>query len=374
MKKTIVVFSNPFGYGPTGNAIPVIKSLLEKIKKTEDIEIVFAGSGLCMEIVSDVPVKKVLVNERDVEKVKEYLKTVENPLVISSQNYFCARAAKELGITCAFIDILAWCWKVIPPENFVANEIFWIRFPDIEKRIPEEYKNNIHIVSSIIRRLPAVAVKEKQLMIHIGGAKYPLAEKMPYAYFDLMAKGLNALKADKNFDRVIFTGGSEAVDYIQPKVNNDLVVMIKENFIQELNKSAHVLTVAGVTSTFESFSFNVPTSFLLPLNLSHMALEDILRNHDCAPNRMEWENYVTVHKDLRNMTEREAIAFIDSYAKIIVEDETLTKKYIEDFVRLATTIPDNANQQKLIQYIGDTGGDEIVDILADRWELPKVEA
>ena len=35
MKKNIIVFSNPFGYGPTGTAIPVLTSLLGKVKDSE---------------------------------------------------------------------------------------------------------------------------------------------------------------------------------------------------------------------------------------------------------------------------------------------------------------------------------------------------
>ncbi len=38
MKKTIVVFSNPFGYCPTGIALPVLESFLNKLNLSLCIE------------------------------------------------------------------------------------------------------------------------------------------------------------------------------------------------------------------------------------------------------------------------------------------------------------------------------------------------
>ena len=212
MKKTIVIFSNPFGYGPTGNAIPVIKSLLDR---SNGFEVVFAGSGLCMEVASGMSIRCVRLNERDETEIEGFLKTIRCPYVIGSQNRFCVRVAKRAGIPCAFIDTLAWFWKEIPADHLLADEIFWIKFPQIQRKIPSG-KKNIHIVSSIVTTIPSSGIKKyKQLIIHIGGAKYPLMEKLPYNYLNLISEGLNGLATSSFFDRVLCAGGFEAIAYLK---------------------------------------------------------------------------------------------------------------------------------------------------------------
>ena len=366
MKKTIVVFSNPFGYGPTGNAIPILESLF---KKTKDIDIIFAGSGLCMEIASGLPVKRVLLDERDEEQIEVFLKSLDNPFVIGSQNRFCIKVAKRLGIPCSFVDILAWFWKEIPQDHLLADEIFWINFPSIENKIPKN-QNNIHVVSGIINTLEHSTKEAGRLMIHIGGAKYPYSNDVPSAYLNLMAKGLN--EAGEGLDSIIFASGMDAISYLKQSVFNKKALLIslpKDKFIQELGRSEHVMTTAGVSSTLESFSLDIPTSFLLPLNLSQVALADILSERGCFDSCLKWEDYVDVDKDLRDMTEKDAISEINRYAEIIDKDEKLSRKFVKDFVGMTKTIPDRSEQTKLIKSIGESGADEIVEILTQKWSL-----
>lgn len=47
MKKTIVIFSNPFGYGPTGKAIAIAEAFIKSGYK----DILFAGNSFVQEII-----------------------------------------------------------------------------------------------------------------------------------------------------------------------------------------------------------------------------------------------------------------------------------------------------------------------------------
>jgi hypothetical protein len=84
---------------------------------------------------------------------------------------------------------------------------------------------------------------------------------------------------------------------------------------------------------------------------------------------LDWSNYVDVRKDLRQLGERDALAEIDSYAKKVDEDEHLSEKFVKDFSRMAKVIPDNSKQKGLIEYMGHSGGKEVVDILIKKWKL-----
>ncbi|MEK7104372.1 MAG: hypothetical protein AAB842_03165 [Patescibacteria group bacterium] len=371
MKKTIVVFSNPFGYGPTGIALPVLKSFLNKLGAL-GVNIIFAGSDLCMEIASEMPIQFIHLDDRNEVEIEKCLKEIECPHVIGSQNRFCIKVAKRMNIPCAFIDVLAWFWKEIPVDHLLADEIFWINFPQIQKKIPLGRKN-IHIVSSIITTIPSSGIKkQKQLIIHIGGAKYPLMGTLPYNYLDLISIGINNLPKKSFFNRVLCAGGSEAIAYLRKKVVNKDVLLVslpKDKFIEELEKSSYIITTAGVSSTLESFALNVPVSFLLPLNLSHIALKDVFEQQGVFIKSLSWKNYVNTIGNLRDSNERDALVEIDKYAKLVSSNDKKRAHFVKDFIKITQSIPDSTKQRKVIEYMGDSGADEIVDILSNSWNL-----
>lgn len=49
----------------------------------------------------------------------------------------------------------------------------------------------------------------------------------------------------------------------------------------------------------------------------------------------------------------------------------LSNKFIQDFIKMANSIPENSKQKELIKYMGESGSDEIVDILITKWGLRK---
>ncbi len=367
MKKTIVIFSNPFGYGPTGVAVPVVEYFLHSLKIDE---VIFAGSSLCLEILKGSKVNTVEVDERNEVEIERFLKKIDNAHVIGSQNRFSIKVAKKLSIPSAFIDVLAWFWKTLPAEHLMADEIFWLKFPDIENKIPNN-QTNIHIVSSVITTGPEVK-KQNLLVVHVGGAKYPLIKSIPYAYLSLLSKGLNALAELRMYNKILVVGGSEAAAYLRSKISNPSITVTSlsnGDFIRELEKSSHILTTAGVSSTLESFSAKTPTSFLLPINLSHLALTDLLKRQRACPQMLQWNSYISVDENIRDLNEKDALTLIDSYAQRVDGEVELSKCYIKDFIEMAKSIPDNVGQSKLIEYMGNSGGEEIAKTLINKWKL-----
>ncbi len=368
MKKTIVVFSNPFGYGPTGNAIPILKSL-SALKNTE---IIFAGSGLCLEILPK-EYRSHTLDERNEVEIEEYLLTKSNVYVIGIQNRFCIRVAKKLGIPCAFLDILAWFWKEIPQDHLIADEIFWIRFMGIENK--PEYSKKISIISGIVESTMhnASTPNQSSLLIHIGGAKYPVINGIVKNYLRLLSYGLNALARDNRYDVIYFVSSVDSVEYINTLITpSDVLkigVMTRDTYLSTLNSCKNFLTTAGVSSTLEALYARKPTSFLLPINLSQMALTDFFESKGFETHKQIWEKFVSLGDNIRNMTEKEGIVRIEQYSADIVSSPILLQKYIDDFKLLSNTVPDTSNLNDIITYMGNSGSEEMFAILKNKWSL-----
>ncbi|MBP7134330.1 hypothetical protein KBA73_03875 [Patescibacteria group bacterium] len=367
MKPTIVIFSNPFGYGPTGNAIPVIQSLLEQTTA----RIVFAGSAFCAEILPVLPIERVLLDERNEEVIERYLQTIDHPFVVGSQNRFCIAVAKRLRIPCAFIDTLAWFWKEIPSSHLEADEIFWVKFPGIERKLLPD--TSIHLISSLLTPIPrsSEAVKD-QLIIQLGGVSYPLREGLPTYYLEVLVAALNAFPSRRTYRRMIVAAGSQAILFLRARLTNplfELHTFTKEAFVQELTQTAHLVTAAGISSTLEAFSAEIPTSFLLPLNLSQVALTDLLEPVGACPQQLTWETYVSVDEGLREMSERDALPEIERYAQLLQKNESVLTRFSHDLQEMCFAIPDQTGQEAFIRQLGDTGAQELVEILKKVWSL-----
>lgn len=361
MKRTIVIFSNPFGYGPTGKAIAIAKELLAR---NYDLKVIFAGSSFAREIVPP-EIECIGIDERNEAGIIELLKTLKNPFVISSQNRFPIYAGKHMRLQTAFLDGLAWFWKEIPEDHFLADEIFWMKYPGIEKKIPQGAKN-IHIVPAVID-VASKNVNRSQILVHLGGCKNPLTDVFPKTYLDLLSVPLSAA-ASKYEIKIL--GGESAMVYLR-KLNQNLKAETVEHdeFIKELDRSAHFITTAGQTAVLEAFALGVPTSFLPPMNLSQMALTDFLGDFGASKEQLRWSNYVDETKSLFHLDEKNAIIKFSEYADLISRDAVKKGNYHADILNMFTTIPGNEEQEKFIQYVGTDGARQVVDILVARWNL-----
>jgi hypothetical protein len=322
-----------------------------------------------MEIIGDIRVKKIIIDERNESAIESLLRTIPNAHIIGFQNRFCIRVAKKIGLPCAFVDVLAWFWRDLPEDHLIADEVFWIRFPGLEDK-RKNVARDIHLVHGIIRSDRLMRKNRRQLMVHIGGAKYPFPPEVPKNYLKLLAECLNRLECGDRYDQIYFTTGIEAVSYIRSLITNKNIVISTSSgaeFTDELSQTKHMLTTAGVSSTLEAFSFGIPTSFLLPINLSQIALTDLLSRFDACPNSMKFDDYVVIDDQLRQMSERGAMAELDKYAGIINKNNQLVESVVDDFVRMASSVPDSSNQLRIIEYVGQTGALEMVEILRDKW-------
>ncbi len=364
MKKTIVIFSNPFGFGPTGKAIAIAEAFLKDGYK----DVVFAASEFIQEIIPEA-VRCININERSQEDIENLLKGIVNPIVVSSQNRFAVYAAKALGVPSAFLDGLSWFWDEIPADHMMADVIFWMNYPNIEKKLPQN-RNNIYIVPAILN-IHSDSKKGGGILMHIGGCKNPLVETFPRYYLNILAGALAALPDGM---KITLTGGSDAIKYLKTKfdISNDrikLVAFKHQDFINVLSRSDYFITTAGQTATLEAFALGIPTSFLLPTNLSQLALTKVLGEYDAAPHALDWNDYIEEKERINATGEKEAIMKFEQYAEILNNNDGLCDKFNFDLKKLAQGVPKIDGQRGFIEHIGMDGANVIKDILIKQFQL-----
>ena len=370
MKKTIVIVSNPFGYGPTGKAI----ALAEAFQKLANVNVVFVGNSFAQEILPS-NLSYISANERSEERLVTVFRGLTNPFIVSSQNRFAIYAAKKLGLPCAFLDGLAWFWKDIPSDHFIADYIFWMRYPGREKK-PQSNSQNIFLVPAIVDIETTEPAIDSRILLHVGGCENPLTKALPVAYLDLLGAVLNDLE-DISKQKTMLTGGMRALEHLKLRGLKGIKMktLKHDDFIAELKKADHFITTAGQTASLEAFALGIPTSFLLPTNLSQLAFTDMLTEFGATVNQLEWVSYVSPinFQKIRDLTEKEALYELTRYAEGILNNNNKLERYKEDFHALFHTHPSSVAQQEFIKTIGVNGAEKIVEILDKGWRLSQEE-
>src|SRR3989344_700236 len=109
----ILLFSNPFGYGPTITLMHIIRELQKKV--SADLYVIGKQDGLCKEIFIRSKFVKgirwVDLDERDYKAVHKYISQNKNAAVVSVLNRFSIQSAYELHVPNALVDFLSWFWE-----------------------------------------------------------------------------------------------------------------------------------------------------------------------------------------------------------------------------------------------------------------------
>lgn len=366
MTKTAILFSNPFGYGPTG----ALSAFSDEFSKRWKGKIVFAAGELSQEPFSNANIEVVNINERGSDAINCLLENFNNPYVVSFQNRFAVSVANKRKIPNVFIDMLTWFWEKIPEEYLISDCYYCINFPNIQDKIKSIDFDKRVIVPAIIGNIPKnIEEKTIDLLIYIGGTQSPLNDKLPESYLMLLADALNTLE---NHSNCIVCGGQKALDYLSifiKRSNIKLLSLKREQFIETLSNSSRFVTTAGMGTTLEAFSIGIPTSFLLPINLSQRALVLLLKDQSVNPIYMLWEDYFNYGYNYDSMSEKEGIVVYQSLANQVLNDKKLKERVLRDTIALFNKKICSTNQKNFINSIGTNGAQVIVDDLAIRWSF-----
>lgn len=371
----IVVAANPFGFGPTGNAIPILEELSAKFLGQSDIRMYFVGSEKCQIIVPDLPgIKRVFIDERDETKLRDFLLMLSGRVyVLGVQNRFIIAAGKSLGCKTAFLDVLAWMWSEIPEAHLIADEIFWMRFSGIIERW-HHYSHsgkNIHIVGGIYK----TSLQEKtgtsgneKILFCLGGGFNPLRDGIQENYLSLLAAVLKASTLSKMDVEIV--AGERVVSFLR---NMDdplpltwrIFTLSHSETLEHLSSAKLCLGVGGQSSTMEAILGGIPICFFIPSNLSQILLQMSMASEIKREDILWWKDeFHELVKSSGHLSEKDYIERMEVIAGEILGDskkvEILGSKFDSILNSLSADESYSSKLESIGEWVGSNGSAQIV--------------
>ena len=364
--KTLLIFSNPFGFGPSGKAISIYKYIN---KNSKNVKVYLCGSDYLRQIAGK-ECNFINVDERSEESISDLVKKIDGEkYILGSQNRFSIKVAVKNHIPCAFIDGLSWFWNDIPQDHFLANIIFWLGYPRIETRIPSSFKHKIFIIHGITENLKKIkSSKRDGILIYIGGCKNPLAP-FPVNYLDLVGRVLEHV-ISKGF-RIELAVDKESQKYLAKyaRLKKKIKNYNHHHFLIKLSTVEKFITNGGQTATIEASGFDTPTSFFLPINLSQVALIAKLNAVDSYDFSLNWNDYVRIPNKIYDYSEKNAIEFLNNKSKELLNESKAFNRLCDDLINLISKNVDKGNRSNFLHSIGSTGAEDIYEVLHQEWNI-----
>lgn len=367
--KTIVVASNPFGYGPTGQAIALVNEILRS-KKLDTFVVKFIASGLCFEIIqkefSNTRVNIINIDERNPEALSEYLSSLEGGVVcVGSQNRFIINAAKRIGLKSIFIDGLGWFWETIPESHLVADKIYWTNFPNLmmqDKVIPERV--------SVVGLLQDSCVWAPDLqnpfyLVSLGGCSNPIRSGLQENYLKLIMNILANIYIKTGVSIEVALGDS-AREYVLKNSLTPVGVTVHTydhfDMMQRFSQCTHHFSAGGQSSSMEALISKVPTTFYLPSNMSQVFFQKVFNRYCSGDYYTHWESVIAGLVEFNESSELLAIDMIEDFSGQILGNNVLIDKIVNHCIK--TIQSPNSDIFKLVEELGNNGAQKIVSDIA----------
>lgn len=364
--KSLLFFSNPFGYGPTATMMAVLRHF-ENVKS---VKIYVIARGLCKEILNNHKNIEIIdIDQRDVSEIKNLLKKHSEPYVISSLNRFAVLAANSLNIPSCFIDTLTYLWDKVPEDYLKADMYYASDFPTVPEKISGH--ENAIITPLIIDNYKYLTCPQNRprngVLLQLGGLKSPLSDEPPIDYLDLISIALN------NIDKpVTVCGGTDGINYLKKTVispNIEFASLSKDDFLCKLSCSELCISTPGLNTTIESIFFKTPINFIMPTNLSQWVNHNIFKQFSANGNDVTWESIINKELDIDGLPEYDAIIKINQMAKNIKASDQYINNFIKKFQKTVSEIPDITKQSTLLKTYGTNGSGFIFEDICKKWSI-----
>lgn len=355
-----------FGFGPVGKLL----AIAEKLYK--DFELDFIGNGSSLELAKkSVFFSKFIeidtttdnsVIPNDVIDNYDFALSVINPVFGEK----ILRRGKKLIV----IDSLFYMWKSIPQVWKECDLLIIQSFNGEAERLKVEPIPNAHIVGPIIS---SFSVKndnapKNQVILNFGGADYPYIKNDTIIpeFVESIISNLGALKMYSEKHVAIGPRYLEKLVSLE-KYGYKIGTYSHEEFMGLIKSSDMVLTIPGLTTTFESFSSSIPTLFLPPMNYSQLLNLQKLQQYGVADFSFNWDAFYEVPFQI--LEENKGVEMVESFLTRSIYDNKIQKALNEKLEMLLNSENEmkiiSRRQNKFLKTVGNEGASAAKNLIKD---------
>ena len=357
----------PFCFGPISKMLTVSESI------ADFSDLTLLASGTSKELGKKGPFKRIVdcntENVVELEKNEGLFK--ESELFVNVMEPASAKFAKKLNVPSAQIDSLFWMWDSIADEVAESDFYFIQNFDGVKEQLEKFSKKIVNpvLVGPIIKEKPNVKKQKNQLIINFGGIESGLIKigknsNYPFTVAKILCENL---KNQDCFDSILFTGLGKILSQLKQKYSKtgfNFSFLDHNEFLEELASSKMLLTSPGLTTSFEAFSFEIPTFFLPPQNYSQYWNLSKFNKHGLVFKDTNWSSIFPDLKILQNEPEEDGVKkVLEAIHRF--DNNQLAQKKISDSLAQILEVKESqkraiqSKQKKYFEYIGGNGTKKI---------------
>ena len=275
--KNILIYSIPFGFGPTGKAIAIANEL------SAFHNVTLTSFKHSLQIIGEND--RIKIVDCKTRNFSEWnLEIFQNTdLLISIMDLRLINYVSENfpHIKTVFVDSLFWWRKSLSDIPFQNCNLFLLQtFPGVREKIeevPKDYLSKFFEVSPILSVNKVVADDSKEadgILLHFGGVNSLIAQwEMYKQYFEFITSiVINYAKVHKSI--LTITGNSDLMKHLKNhfELEENILFQCLDNdeFHKKLSETKLFISTCGIEATYEAFAYQIPTIFLPPVNSTQL--------------------------------------------------------------------------------------------------------
>ncbi|MBA7592222.1 hypothetical protein ES708_34400 [subsurface metagenome] len=203
-------------------------------------------------------------------------------------------------------------------------------------------------------------------MLNFGGADYPYLSNTDILP-DFIKSIAIQLASINGFEEKIITIGPRFIKELACLEEYGYIIQTcsHEEFLTLIKSTNLLMSVPGLTSTFEAFSLSIPTLFLPPMNYSQLLNLQKLKNSGVADYSINWHDLYDVPDEI--LEETQGVSLVESFlTKSLINNEMQIsmKNRFETEINNKENLHSLANKQKcFFEKCGGVGTHEAVNLI-----------
>ncbi len=280
----IVLYSIPFGLGPTGKAIVLAQRLSHHHKvvlMTFGDAVHLARASLPYDSVVDCKSRSILAFADQLQGAHMFISVMDLAAAAEVKRHYPRMHVVMVD------SLLFWRIQEYPADSFdllrlVDTYVAQYFLGTDEARVRMffgDYVSKLHVAKPIVTHQRGCAVRRRSAVLHFGGVSSPVLPSHSYTCF--IRKVTVAAQDALDGEQMLVAGSNSAVCEIGGRRDEAHQLRVQslpyDDFQKELAQATLLITTPGIETVYESMASETPIVLLPPVNSTQLTQSELLR-------------------------------------------------------------------------------------------------